>query len=104
MEQKEFEIKGYKFRIAKMNAIDVLAFRTQLKSETYDETETLFNNILEHIEVCFEGKWFPVKEKNKNNFMPACVEDDLDLVDKLIGYFTKDFLMEVFQKYRESKA
>lgn len=102
MEQKEFELKGYKFRIAKMNAIEILAMRTQLNAESYEDMNKLFSTVLEHIEVCCEGKWFKVKEGNI--YMPAVIEEDVDLVDKLIGYFTKNFLMEVFQKYRESKA
>ena len=103
MEQKEFKIEGYDytFRIAKMNAIEVLALRTQINFNTYETSMKLFSTILENIEVCIDGQWFKVKMKDKNVYMPLFVENDVILVDKLIGYFTDNFLKEVFQKSSE---
>lgn len=103
MEQKEFNIEeyDYTFRIAKMNAIEVLAIRTQINFTTYDASIKLFSTILENIEVNIDGQWFKVKTKGKNSYMPLFVENDVILVDKLIAYFTNNFLKEVFQKSSE---
>lgn len=100
MEQKEFKIEGYDytFRIAKMNAIDTLAMRTQLKTNTVDDAKRLFSTILENIEVNCEGKWFKVKLKGKEVYMPTFVENDVQIVDKLVSYFVTEFLSVVFQK------
>ena len=51
MEQSLFTVDGYnyQFRLAKMNALDVLAFRTQVSFDTMDEARTLFARVLEKL-------------------------------------------------------
>ena len=96
----EFKIDGYdyEFRIAKMNAIDMLAMRTQLSFDDMDQAKRVFNTILEYIEVRCDSNWLPVKTKGLNVFFPPEVETDFNLVESLVKYFTEEFLQPVFRR------
>ena len=52
------------FRIKKMNAVELLALRSQIDFEDYNSTKTLYNTLLENMEVKINEKWLPVKEGN----------------------------------------
>lgn len=106
MEQSLFTVDGYnfQFRLAKMNALDVLAFRTQVDFDTMENARSLFGKILENIEVQVGQDWFPCKEKNKEIYYPAELEENIDLLNKLVEYFLNGFLKLVFQKSNGSKA
>lgn len=105
MEQKEFKVDGYDyvFRTAKMNAVDVLSFQTQIQFDDLESATKLFNTILENVEVQCDNSWLPVKTQGKEIFYPAEVENDVVLVKKICEYFIKDFIKPVFSKSNESK-
>lgn len=106
MEQSLFTVDGYnyQFRLAKMNALDVLAFRTQVSFDTLDEARALFAKVLESVEVQVGQDWFPCKEKDREIYYPAELEENVDLMNKLVEYFLNGFLKPVFLKSNGSKA
>lgn len=83
------------FKIKKMNAVELLALRSQIDFEDYNTTKNLYNILLENMEVKINEKWLPVKEGN--NFYPKSIEDDVEAIDKLIQYFM-NYLKELFIK------
>lgn len=93
--EREIEIKGKTYRVKQMNAIEVLAIRSQYDFDTYESTYKLFNTALERMEVKCGDKWLPVKEKGKNVYYPANVENDMETIESLISKFT-DYIKEVF--------
>lgn len=103
MEQRLFAIKNYpyQFRIGKLNALDILAFRTQINFDNIDSAKNVFSNILENIEVQIGEKWLPCKVKDQAIFYPAEIEDNVDLLNEVVGYFLNDFLKPVFRKSNE---
>lgn len=106
MEQSLFTVDGYnyQFRLAKMNALDVLAFRTQVSFDTLDEARALFAKVLENVEVQVGQDWFPCKEKDREIYYPAELEENVDLMNKLVEHFLNGFLKPVFLKSNGSKA
>lgn len=106
MEQKTFKIEGYdyEFRPKKINAIEMLAFQTQMGLENMDQATKVFNTILEYIEVNAEGKWLPVKTKGMDLFFPMEIETNYDLVKNLVKYFSDNILKPVFRSSNESKT
>lgn len=96
-----FNIESSKlnFRVAKMNAIEALAFRNMIAdTESFDKYVTFFDTILEKIEVEVNGQWLPVKEKNRNIYYPSGIEDDYQAIQELVAYFINTFLKAVFTK------
>ena len=61
MEQTLFTVEGYdyQFRLAKMNALDVLAFRTQVSFDSMENARALFAKVIENIEIQVGQQWFP---------------------------------------------
>lgn len=97
------KINGNEYRIKKMNAVETLALRTQFSFETTEQTINCYNSILERIEVNVKNNdWLPVKEKDKDIYYPANIENDIDTIDQLIVFFMQ-FIKEVFQKSNASK-
>lgn len=105
MEQKEFKIKGYKyiFRVAKLNAIEVLALQTQVSFDDIDKTAAMFNTILERIEVKCDEQWLRCKEKYENVYYPAELETDVVMVKRLVEAFMNDYLKPIFWSSDELK-
>jgi hypothetical protein len=105
MEQTLFTVEGYdyQFRLAKMNALDVLAFRTQVSFDSMENARALFAKVIENIEIQVGQQWFPCKEKDREIYYPAELDTNIDLLNKLVGYFLNDFLKPVFRKSNESK-
>lgn len=97
---EEFKIKNDIFRIRKMNAIEVLAFRTQINFDTYDAAQRTYNLILENMEVQIKDKWIPVKQGN--TVCPEGLENDVETIDKLLVKMS-EYLNEVFPKSNASK-
>lgn len=100
-----FNVTGYtnKFRITKMNAIDVLAMKELLtNNESYEELKTFFETVLEKVEVECLDKWLPVKEKNRDIYYPANIEDNVVAIQSIIDYFINQFLKPLFMKSSES--
>ena len=98
---ENLEFKNHTYRIKKLNAIQILAFRTQVSFDDFKASEKLYMLILENIEVQCNDKWLPVKQGN--NYYPKNIEDDIETIERLLDYFL-EYLKEVFPKSNESKA
>ena len=103
MEQIEFTVDGYtyKFRIAKMNALDVLAMQTQQSFSNMTKSRAFLANILEHVETLCGETWIPVKTAGKEIYFPAELTENVELMNEIIGHFINDFFKPVFQKSSE---
>ena len=86
-------IKDNEYRIKKMNAIEVLALKSQIDFSTMESTIKCYSTILERIEVKVKDQWLPVK--NKDNYYPKELETDSNLMEQLITYFL-EYLKKVF--------
>ena len=98
---ENFTLNNNEFRIKKMNAIEVLAMRTQISFDTLEETMKFYNMLLEKVEVKCADKWIQVKDGE--NYYPAGIEDDIQVIDEIIKH-VMDYLKTVFQKSNASKA
>lgn len=85
------------FRVKKMNAIEVISFRSLMDFSSLDGISSFFKTILENLEVRINDDWLPVKEKNREVYYPNGIENDIKAIDKLLNYF-QDYLKEVFTK------
>lgn len=99
----EFVINGDTYRVKKLNAIRVLAIRTQADFSDVDKAEQFFGTLLECLEVNVNGLWEDVKLKGKNIFCPRELEDNPLLVKELCETFTEKYLYPLFQGSSESK-
>lgn len=96
---EEFRIKGNTYRIKKMNAIELLALRSQIAFDDYATSQKAYMEILSKVEVKVKDNWLPVRQEK--NFYPAGIEDDVATIEKLITNVVK-YLKEVFQKSNAS--
>ena len=92
---ENLKIKSNEFRIRKMNAIEVISFRSLMDFKTLDGVSSFFKTVLENIEVKIGDEWLPVKEKNREVYYPNGIENDIKAIDKLLNYF-QGYLGEVF--------
>lgn len=100
----EFEIENIgKFRIKKMNAIEVLALQTNRSFDTVEKTEEFYNNILERIEYKANETWIPVKEPGYKVYYPVGIEDNVIAIESLVTHFLRDYLKPLFTNSGESK-
>lgn len=99
-----FTIEGYsqQFRIKKMNAIEALALQSQISFDSVEDTQNLYNSLLERLEVECKDKWLPVKEKGRDVFYPAGIEEDIPAIQSLIKEFL-NYLKPLFTKSNASK-
>lgn len=88
-------INNNTYKIKEMNAIELLAFRTQINFDTYEDTMKLYDLILRNIEVEVNGKWIQVKQGN--NYYPKGLENDAEVIQKLFDYFL-EYIKSVFTK------
>ena len=86
-------INGNEYRIKEMNAIEVLALKSQIDFSTMASTIKCYSTILERIEVKVKDQWLPVK--NGEVYLPDGLEKDSKLMEKLISYFL-EYLKKVF--------
>lgn len=99
MEQKQFKIESLpnnEFRVAKMEATEILALAMTMDLNKFTQTVETMNYSLEHIEVKTGDKWMPVKQKNMNVYMPMGIEDNFKALKELIEYFIEEVLSKVF--------
>lgn len=101
--QDTITINNNEYRIKKMNAIDMLAMQSQISFDTAKQSKSCYSQMLERIEVKCQDKWLPVKEEDKEIYYPVNVENDLSLIQDLIGFFM-NWLREVFRKSNESNS
>lgn len=101
--QEEFTIEDYDytFRVAKMNAIEILALEMQLNFKDINQSQVAIESVLERIEVKVGDKWVAVKMKDRQVYTPSEVEEDVKLIAKLMTKFTKEIMNPVFQKSEE---
>lgn len=97
----EITIKSFDFRLKRLNALEVLAFQTQISFDDLETVLKLYETILEKYEVKIGNGWLPVKTKGKNIFCPEGIENDVETVQSLINEFLK-YLHSVFTKSDES--
>lgn len=100
----EFKIKSsdFDFRVKKMNAIEVLAVRSNINNKTVEASMKSFKAILECIEVRCDDSWIPAKMQGREVYFPDGLENDVNAVNELLGYFMGTYLKSVFQKSNES--
>lgn len=99
----EFNITGYdnKFRIKKMNAIELFSLRESFHPDNFDGIYNITNSVLERIEVQCGDKWLNVKEPGKEIYFPVNIENDVQAVKQLFHVFIFDYMNPVFQKSGE---
>ena len=99
----EITINNNKYRIKKMNALEVLAFRGRmtLLNDSVEETTKIYEEMLSQIEVNINDKWLQVKQGS--NYYPAGLEDDFETIEQLVLFMVR-YLKEVFQKSNELKS
>ena len=78
-----------------MNAIELLALRSQIDFNNYESSLKLYNILLEKVEVKAGDRWIQVKDGNI--FVPAGIENDFKTVEALIE-FVLEYLKSVFMK------
>lgn len=102
-ENETFNIEGRKelFRVGKVSTVEILAIQTQINFNSLSQTETLFNFILEHIEVSLNNMWVTLKEKGREVYMPLDIQNDYVALQQLCIYFIKDYLQPLFRKSEE---
>lgn len=102
-ENETFNIEGRKelFRVGKISTVEILAIQTQINFNSLSQTETLFNFILEHIEVSLNNMWVTLKEKGREVYMPLDIQNDYIALQQLCIYFIKDYLQPLFKKSEE---
>lgn len=102
-ENETFNIEGRKelFRVGKISTVEILAIQTQINFNSLSQTETLFNFILEHLEVSLNNMWVTLKEKGREVYMPLDIQNDYVALQQLCIYFIKDYLQPLFKKSEE---
>lgn len=100
----EFVVNGDTYRVKKLNALRVLAIRTQADFSDVDKAEQFFGTLLECLEVNVNGIWEDVKMKGKDVFCPRELEENPVLVKELCETFTEKYLYPLFQESGESKV
>lgn len=94
---KNIIIKDNEYRLKKMNAIELLALRSQIDFSNYDTVKNLYNIILEKLEVNANDKWLPVKQTGREVYFPNGIENDFEVINDLLNY-ALDYFKEVFIK------
>lgn len=96
----EFVVANKKYRIKKMNAIELLAIRSTMSFDDTERVAKTYEQMLERIEVNIKGDdWLQVKQGS--NYYPAGIEDKADVISELITHFL-DYMKSVFLKSSES--
>lgn len=96
------KINGNEYRIKTMNAIELMALRSQIDFDNYDSVVKMYETLLEKIEVEVNEKWLPVKTAGTNIYVPQGLENDVEAVEQLIN-FILTYIKSVFMKSNASK-
>lgn len=94
---QEIVVNNHTYRIKKMNMIEILALQSQITFKSVDSTLNLYNELLERMEVQINDQWIAVKEKGRNIFYPAEIENDFETIQSLVGHFLS-YIKSVFTK------
>lgn len=105
---EEFTIKNdnrFVYRMKRINALQLLALRSQLSFENFDSALNTFDLLLQLIEVrgANDTKWLPVKVKGEDVYFPAFIQEDPDAMQE-IAMHAMEYLKSVFRKSTESKS
>lgn len=85
-----------------MNVIELMALKTTINFDDVDKLQKSYNNMLERIEVFVQDdKWLQVKQNE--DYYPAGLENDFELVQRLITFFMV-YLKDVFLKSSASSS
>lgn len=96
------KINGNEYRIKTMNAIELMALRSQIDFDDYEKVLKMYEIMLEKLEVEINGKWLPVKTPGTNIYIPSGLENDVETTEKLIMY-VMEYVKSVFMKSDVSK-
>lgn len=105
MDKQEFKVESrpdLSFRSAFNGALEVLSFQMTADFSDADKMSKTLSWLLERVEVCILGQWLPVKEKGRQIYNPAVLEEDV-LALQEIAMQMLAIVKAVFQKSRESK-
>lgn len=93
-----FNINNYvnNFRFKKISPVKILSLQMVSDFNSLIKTEEMFSFILENTEVQVKDTWFPVKEKE--NYMPVGIDNDISALTEIITHFFNDILKPVFTK------
>lgn len=92
---------SYDFRIKPMNAIDLLAIRTEnAMMKNAESAASFYATILSKIEVKCNDNWLSCYQDGV--FLPAELSENTDLVMSLIEFFMNSYLKPAFQKSNDS--
>ena len=92
----EFQIKNFKYRTKKMNAIELLALRSIINFGSVEQVTKCYNSLLERVEVQVkDDKWLQVKQGDA--YFPADVENDFETIEALVANML-EYVRSVFQK------
>lgn len=96
-----FKIKNInnEFRIARISPVELLALQMQIDFSNLNMTVTLFNYILEHIEVKISDSW--VKVKDDEVYMPVNIESNIKALQDLVFYFLNEYMKPIFMNSNE---
>lgn len=97
----EFVVKDFTFRIKRMNAIELLAIKSVIAFDNIKDLIETYSYLLEKIEVKVKDSWLQVKQGN--NFYPAAIETDVEIIDSLITHILQ-YIKSVFTKSNGSNA
>lgn len=98
----EFVVGDFRFRIKKMNAIELLAVKNTIAFNTADELKHTYEGLLEKIEVNIKNDdWLQVKQGN--TYYPVGIEDDVEVIDALITNILQ-YIKSVFTKSNASNS
>lgn len=90
-------LDNFEFRVKKMSSIEILSLRSQISFNGFEKAKNTYSTILENMEVKIDEKWIPVKEKDKEIYYPAKLEDDVKMLDSLLEY-SLQYFKSVFQE------
>ena len=97
----EFSVRGFEFRVKKLNSIRILAIRSQADFSSVDKAEAFFSSLLECLEVRSNECWLEVKAKNNPHCIPVELETNPLLVKEVCEAFTEQYLYPLFHESRE---
>ena len=97
----EIVVNNFTYRIKQMNAIELLALRSQLSFDSFDNAKHTYEVLLSYLEVNVKNQWLQVKQGN--NYYPHNIENDIDSIQTLIQHIT-NYLKEVFHLSNASKT
>lgn len=100
--KKTFVYEDKEYRIKQMNAIELMALRSQIDFDDYNNVVRMYETLLEKIEVNVNDRWLPVKTPNSNIYVPSGIENNLEVVEQLITNIMS-YLKSVFMKSNASK-